>query len=46
MNIEGKVNQLTELLTKLVPVVDSLATSQRNTDENVNKLVMSNLKRI
>ena len=44
MNIEEKVNQLTELLTELVPAVDSLVASQRNTDENVNKLVMSQSK--
>lgn len=44
MNIEGKVNQLTKLLTKLVPAVDSLVASQRNSDENVNKLVMSQSK--
>ena len=44
MNIEEKVNQLTELLTELVPAVDSLVASQRNTDDNVNKLVMSQSK--
>jgi hypothetical protein len=44
MNIEKKVNQLTELLTELVPAVGSLVASQRNTDENVNKLVMSQSK--
>ena len=44
MNIEEKVNQLTELLTELVPAVDSLVASQRNTDENVNKLVISQSK--
>lgn len=44
MNIEEKVNQLTELLNGLVPAVDSLVASQRNTDENVNKLVMSQSK--
>ncbi|MEM9679670.1 MAG: hypothetical protein AAF901_05045 [Bacteroidota bacterium] len=36
-----KVNQLTELLSELTPAVDSLVTSQRNTDENVNKLVQT-----
>ncbi|MEM6523948.1 MAG: hypothetical protein AAGF85_04875 [Bacteroidota bacterium] len=39
MNLEEKVNQLTELLSELTPAVDALVTSQRGTDENVNKLV-------
>ena len=41
MNFEEKVNQLTELVSGLTPAVDSLVTSQRNTDENVNKLVQT-----
>jgi hypothetical protein len=44
MNIEKKVNQLTELLTELVPAVGSLVESQRNTDENVHKWMMSQSK--
>lgn len=44
MNMEEKGNQLTELLTELVPAVDSLVASQRNTDDNVNQLVMSQSK--
>lgn len=44
MDIVEKVNQLKKLLTELVPAVDSLVASQRNTDENVNKLVMSQSK--
>ncbi len=42
--MEEKGNQLTELLTELVPAVDSLVASQRNTDDNVNQLVMSQSK--
>lgn len=44
MDIVEKVNQLKKLLTELVPAVDSLVANHRNTDENVNKLVMSHSK--
>ncbi len=44
MNLEDKVEQLTELLSELTPAVDSLITSQRNTDDNINKLVSSQSK--
>ena len=44
MNLEEKVNQLTELLSELTPAVDSLVTNQRATDDNINKLVMSQSK--
>lgn len=41
MNIEEKVNQLIDLLTEFVPVV---ITCQRNADENISKLAMSQSK--
>ncbi len=44
MKLEDKVDQLTDLLSELTPAVDSLISSQRNTDENINKLVMSQSK--
>jgi len=44
MKLEDKVDQLTDLLSELTPAVDSLISSQRNTDENINKLVNSQAK--
>jgi len=44
MKLEDKVDQLTDLLSELTPAVNSLISSQRNTDENINKLVMSQSK--
>lgn len=44
MNLDDKVNQLTALLFKLTPAVDSLVTNQKNTDDNITKLVTSQLK--
>ena len=37
MNLERKVDQLTEILTDLVPAVDALVSSQRRTDEHIRK---------
>ena len=37
MNLEKKVDQLTEILTDLVPAVDALVSSQRRTDEHIRK---------
>ncbi len=44
MKLEDKVDQLTDLLSELTPAVDLLISSQRNTDENINKLVSSQSK--
>lgn len=44
MELEDKVNQLTELLSDLTPAVDSLILSQKNTDDNINKLVQTQVK--
>ena len=44
MDLEDKVNQLTELLSDLTPAVDSLVASQHSTDENINRLVQSQSK--
>jgi len=44
MDLEEKVEQLTDLLSELTPAVDSLITSQHNTSENINKLVNSQSK--
>lgn len=44
MELEDKVNQLTELLSELTPAVDSLVANQGIITENVNKLVHSQEK--
>ena len=37
MNLEKRVDQLTEILTDLVPAVDALVSSQRRTDEHIKE---------
>ncbi len=44
MNLEDKVDQLTDILSELTPSVGSLVSSQRNTDESINRLVQSQSK--
>ena len=44
MHLEKKVDQLTELISELIPTVDKLALSQVKTDEQINSLVQSQSK--
>lgn len=44
MNLEKKVDQLTEILTDLVPSVDALVLSQQKTDRSINLLIKSQLR--
>ena len=44
MNLEKKVNQLTELLSDLTRVADALMAGHRNTDNNINLLVQSQMR--
>ena len=44
MNLEKKVDKLTELISELIPTVDKLALSQVKTDEQINSLVQSQSK--
>lgn len=44
MDLENIVNQLTHLLEELTPAIDSLVSSQKNTDQSISKLVNSQAK--
>jgi len=44
MNLEDKIDQLTDLLSDLTPAVDSLVANQIGTAENINNLVHSQSK--
>jgi hypothetical protein len=44
MRLEGKVDQLTELMADLIPTVDKLTLSHSKLEQAVNALVQSQIK--